>query len=347
MDFRSDNVTGASPEILRAIHDANVGTVGSYGDDPWTEQFQKRMQEIFETDCLVYPLATGTAANSLGLACATPPWGMIFAHEHSHIEEDECGAPALFTGGAKIRLLAGAHGKFTAQSLDDAIVASGVGVQHHTQAASVSISQVTEAGTVYSIEEIEAIASVARRHRLPLHMDGARFANALVALGAKPADMTWRAGVDILSFGATKNGAVMAEALVFFNKDLARDFLFRRKQAGHLISKMRFVSAQLCAYVADDLWLRNARHANAAARAIVEGVGNLPGVGLVHPADANEIFLALPNAAIDALERDQVKFYRWGAPGSGMIRLVTAFNTPMEWADAFAAKLRALALARA
>lgn len=336
MDFRSDNVTRVSPEILASLSEANNGTVASYGDDPWTVQLQERMRRLFETDCLVFPVLTGTAANCLALASIVPPWGITFAHHHSHLEEDECGAPEFFTRGAKLRLLPGAHGKIEANSLRTAIAASGIGVQHHSQAAAVSISQATEAGSLYQPDEISDIAAATHDAGLYMHMDGARFANAVAALDVAPADITWRSGVDVLSFGATKNGAMMAEAVVFFDVGLAKDFIYRRKQAGHLVSKMRFVSAQLNAYLDHDLWLRNARHANAVAERLGARLAQIPGVEILHPVEANEVFVRMPQAALMALESQGAQFYRWGVPDSGEIRLVTAFDTPMEWVDSFA-----------
>jgi threonine aldolase len=228
----------------------------------------------------------------------------------------------------------GAHGKFGAADLK-VLAASGRGVVHHVQAASVSISQATEAGTIYRPDEIAAIAEVARRHKLRLHMDGARFANALVAQNAVPADITWRSGVDVLSFGASKNGALAAEAVVFFDKSLAAEMPYRRKRAGHLFSKMRFLAAQFEAYLTDDLWLRHARHANAQARRLTEGLAKLPGARLLHPAEANEIFIALPEPVIAGLEQAGFRFYRWIEEGPGILRLVTAFNTDPQHVTKF------------
>lgn len=341
MNFRSDNVAGVAPAILRAIADANEGTQPSYGADEITARLERRFAELFEREVAVFPVATGTAANSLALATVTPPWGIVYAHAEAHIEVDECGAPEFFTGGAKVATLPGPHGKITAEQMA-ALLPGGKGVVHHAQPAAVSLTQATEAGTVYTADETAAIAAVAHRHGLAVHVDGARFANALVHLGATPAELTWRAGVDVLSFGATKNGALAAEAVVFFDKGKAEEFAFRRKRAGHLFSKLRFLSAQLDAYLADDLWLANARHANAMARRLADGLGALPRARLRHPVQANELFVELPDAAIRALVEEGFGFYRWMDATSLCIRLVTSFATHEADVDRLLAACRRL-----
>lgn len=334
MNFRSDNEHGASPEILEALARANAGTSHAYGEDPLTARVESRLKEIFETDLVVFPVATGTSANSLALSVIAPPFGAIYCHSEAHIAVDECGGPEFYTGGAKLVGLAGEHGKLSAEDVEAALAGAHKGVVHHVQPAAISLTQATEAGTVYRAGEVDAIAAAARRHGLRLHMDGARFANALVSLGASPAEITWRAGVDILSFGASKNGALAAEAVVVFDRALAAELGFRRKRAGHLFSKMRFLSAQLEAYLEGDLWLKNARHANRMAARLAEGLAATPGAKLIHPVEANEIFIALPEPVIAALEAAGVGFYRWGGPGEGSLRLVTAFNTRAEDVDA-------------
>ena len=279
----------------------------------------------------MFPVATGTAANALALSALSPPWGQIFCHAEAHIEVDEAGAPELFTGGAKLALLDGAHGKIQVEELTAALAAAGFGIQHHPQPSALSLTQATEAGTVYSLEETTALALAARDAGLSVHMDGARFANAIAHLGCSPAEATWKAGIDVLSFGATKNGAMAAEAVIFFKPEQAGDFLFRRKRGGHLFSKMRYLSAQLVAYLQDDLWLENARHANACAQTLAEGLAALDGAELVHPVDANEIFVRLPEVVMAAMEKMGVGFLRWD--NNGQARFVCAFDTEREAVD--------------
>ncbi len=345
MDFSSDNAAGAAPEILAALAAANAGSAAAYGADAITARLAERFAALFEREVAVFPVATGTAANALALAALTPPCGIVYCHEEAHVAVDECGAPEFFAGGAKLATLPGAHAKIT----PDAIAArlTGRGFVHHAQPAAVSVSQSSEAGTVYRAAEIAALGAFARRERLLLHMDGARFANAVAALGCAPADITWRAGVDVLSFGATKNGALAAEAVIFFDPAMAEDFAYRRKRGGHLLSKMRFLSAQLEAYLADGLWLRNARHANAMAARLAAGLADLPQARLRHPTEANEVFVELPDAAIRALLADGFRFYRWGGADALCVRLVTSFATTAGDVDALlAAAAKHLAGAR-
>ncbi len=344
MNFMSDNVAGASPEILAALRDANRGAALPYGNDAITARLRDRLSDVFERAVAVFPVATGTAANALALAAMAPPWGAIYCHAAAHVATDECGAPELYTGGAKLVPLDGPDGKLTPAALDAALAASGAGEVHHVQPAALSLTQATEAGTVYRPAEIAALAEVARGHGLRVHMDGARFANALASLGRTPAEITWRAGVDALSLGATKNGALAAEAVVLFDPALAETMGFRRKRGGHLFSKMRFLSAQLDAYLRDDLWLRNARHANAMAARLAAGLGALDGVSLLHPVEANEIFARLPLAMADGIEAAGFGFYRWGADAAGTtVRLVTAFDTREADVDAMVAAAERLA----
>ncbi|GAB1538231.1 low specificity L-threonine aldolase [Scytonema sp. NUACC21] len=335
MNFCSDNVVGVSPEIMAALMASNHGMAMPYGNDDCSQHLNVLLSELFETEVLVFPVATGTAANALALSMMTPNYGAIYCHYQSHINCDECGAPEFFTGGAKLVTLPGEHGKIKAIDLAIVLARAGVGVVHHVQPAAVSLSQATEAGTVYSIDEVSQIAEVARSHGLTLHMDGARFANAVVNLGCSPADITWRAGVDVLSFGATKNGAMAAEAVVFFNHDLAHTFRYRLKRSGHLFSKMQFLSVQLEAYVKNDLWLKNAAHANQMARNLAQKLTTLPGITLCHPVEANEIFVQMPEQIIVGLLNEGFKFYRWDGEDSTIVRLVTAFNTTEEAIAAF------------
>ncbi|HVM81308.1 MAG TPA: low specificity L-threonine aldolase [Stellaceae bacterium] len=342
MNFRSDNVTGVAPEIMAALAAANAGAVTSYGDDPITRRLSRHFAEVFEREVAVFPVSTGTAANALALATMAPPYGVIYGHKDAHIQVDECGAPEFFSGGAKLLMLDGADGKISARDLEAVVAGGGKGGVHHAQPAAVSLTQATEAGTIYRMDEIAEIAAVCRRYELGLHMDGSRFANAAVALNRSPAELTWKAGVDALSFGATKNGALAAEAVVFFDPAKAADFAFRRKRGGHLFSKMRFLSAQLEAYLAGDLWLRNARHANAMAARLSEGLARLPGARLRHPTEANEVFVELPETVIRGLLAGGFEFYRWGGESSACIRLVTAFSTEAGSVEAFLAAAQRL-----
>lgn len=333
MHFASDNTAPISPEILAALVEANGPSAPSYGADVFTARFAERAREIFETDLAVYPVGTGTAANALALATLVHPYGAILCAEEAHISTDECGAPEFYTAGAKLITLPSGDGQITPMQIEAAMARAIDGGVHHVLPEAVSITQATEWGTVYTPDRISQLGAACRRRGLTLHMDGARFANALVSTGATPAELTWKAGVDVLSFGATKNGALAAEAVIFFNSALAAGFERRRKRAGQLWSKMRFLSVQLVAYVENDLWLRNARHANAMAHTIAQGLAALPGVKLIHPVQANEIFASMPDDMIDSLQADGAKFYRWiDAPGepNPVVRLVTSFSTTQE-----------------
>jgi threonine aldolase len=341
MNFRSDNESGVSPQILAAITAANRGTAPSYGEDEITKRLGRRFAEIFEREVWVFPVATGTAANALALAAVTPPWGVVFCHEASHVATDECGAPEFYAGGAKLVGLAGDEGKLVPAALEARL--GGVDLPHHAPPAAISISETTEAGTLYTPAQVSALGAVARCHGLALHMDGARFANAVAALGCAPAELTWRAGVDVLSFGATKNGALAAEAVIFFAPEKAAELALRRKRGGHLLSKMRFCSAQLEAYLAEGLWLDNAARANRMAARLAAGLARAPRARLRHPVEANEVFIELPEAVIGALAAAGFGFHRWRSAASTCLRLVTAFDTRAEDVDAFVAAALAAA----
>jgi threonine aldolase len=345
MNFCSDNVAGVAPEIMAAIEKANHGAMPSYGADAITQRVERRLGEIFERQVWAFPVTTGTAANALALSTLTPPYGAIYCHPEAHIMVDECGAPELYTGGAKLVTIEGEGGKLGARDVAAALENPRAGDVHHVQPAAVSLTQASECGTVYRPAEVAAISAVAKAHKVKLHMDGARFANAVAHLKASPAEITWKAGVDVLSFGATKNGALAAEAVVFFDKDLAASFGFRRKRAGHLISKMRFVSAQLDAYLEDDLWLKLATHANAMAQELVSGLKAIPGAHLLHAVEANEIFIRLPLEIVAGLRRAGFDFYDWPGAAPGTIRLVTSFVTRAEDVAAFVATAKSLAKA--
>lgn len=329
-NFGSDNVTGAHPKVMEALARAAEGAAIPYGGDDWTARVQDRLRDIFEKpDLLAFPVATGTAANALALATVVPPYGSILCHHDAHVHVDECGAPEMFTGGAKLVPLPGAHGKLLPDAIQAAIDHAGVRDVHRVQPAAVTITQATEAGTVYAVDEVAAIADACHRNGLPLHMDGARFGNAVAALGVSPAEVTWKAGVDMLSFGATKNGCWAAEAVIFFDPARAGDFVYRRKRGGHLVSKMRFVSAQLEAYLTDDLWLANARHANACARRLAEGLAAAC-VDLAHPVQANEVFAHLPPATRERVAAAGFLVVPWPDLGPDAVRMVCAFNTRMD-----------------
>jgi threonine aldolase len=326
--------------VIDAIVAANAGALHAYGDDPYTERLTALACDLFETDVAIYPVTTGTAANALALATLTPPYGAVYCHETAHIATDECGAPEFYTAGAKIVGLPSADGKIVPAQLDAPLrYAAELGV-HHVRPAALSLTQATEWGTVYTPAEVQALSAAARAYRLGVHMDGARIANAIAQLGCSPADLTWKCGVDVLSLGATKNGAMAAEAVVFFDRARADSFAARRKRAGHLWSKMRFLSVQLIAYLHDGLWLRNARHANAMTARLAAGLGVLPGLRLVQPVQANELFVAMPDRVIDALLAEGFEFYRWPVPAGAfapVIRLVTSFCTTSADVDAFVA----------
>jgi len=342
MNFCSDNVTGIAPEILAAIAAANRDAAMPYGNDEITQRLETQFAQLFETPVAVFPVATGSAANALALSALTPVYGAIYCHQDAHIHVDECGAPEFFTGGAKLVTRSGANGKLSPTDLSAVLAGAGAGVVHHVQPAAISITQATEAGTVYSRSEVAAIAAVAQAHGLKLHMDGARFANAIVSLGCSPAEITWQSGVDVLSLGATKNGAMAAEAVVFFNRDLAQDFAYRRKRGGHLFSKMRFLSAQLEAYLQDDLWLRHAAHANQMAAGLAKGLADLPDVKLCFPVEANEVFVQFPHAIAQGLLAEGFQFYTQPAAEVTTARLVTAFDTDAAAIEQFVGAVQRL-----
>lgn len=337
MRFFSDNTATASAEILAAIEEANRGLARAYGDDDWTQRLDAVLSTHFGTQVRGFAVTTGTAANSLALATLSPPYGAIFAHQEAHIAVDECGAPGFFSGGAQLQLLPGAHGKLEATTVAAALEAHPRHV-HSVQAAALSLTQATELGTSYRPAEVARLAELAHAQGLKVHMDGARFANALAFLDCHPAEVTWRAGVDVLSFGATKNGALTAEAVVFFDRTLVRDFELRRKRAGHLLSKSRYVAAQLLAYIESDLWKRNAERSNRLAQRI----GAAAGAALLHPVEANEIFLALGDQRREALRAAGFEFYDWGIPGAGEARFVVSWDQPEEDVAALCAALARL-----
>jgi threonine aldolase len=332
MNFASDNTAPVAPAILDAIVKANEGFALGYGNDDWTAGVERRLTEVFEREVAVFLVPTGTAANALALAQVTPPWGVVFCHEHSHIVTDECGAPEFFGGGLKLAGLSGGDGKIAPQTLAAALAGYGDHRPHQMVASALSLTQASEAGTIYRIDEIARLSEIAHARSLAVHMDGARFANALVRLNTTPAQMTWQSGIDVLSFGATKGGAMAAEAVVVFDPARAAFFGERRKRAGHLLSKHRFIAAQMAAYLAGDCWLLLARHANAMADRLAQGLKSV-GLEPVWPVEANLIFVALPRALDAKLKAAGADYYVRPSVnldiGADQVlaRLVTSFAT--------------------
>jgi threonine aldolase len=324
IDLRSDNVAPVAREIMAAIAEANHGPAAAYGADDWTGLLQERFSLLFETPVTVLPTLTGTAANALSLSLMAPPFGAVYCAQGAHVDLAECGAGEFFTGGAKLVPLEAEHGRLSPEALERALAGAGRGDSHRVQPAALSLTQATERGTVYPLDRLRSLTAIARREGLRVHMDGARLANAVATLGCSPADATWRAGIDVLSFGATKNGAMCADAVVVFDPALAGELRYRAQRAGQILSKMRFLSCQLLAAVADGLWLRLARDANRAARRLADGLAGIDGVEIVHPVEINQVFARLPGAMRERLERGGVVLY---PPAGGVTRLVTAFDT--------------------
>ena len=337
MRFVSDNAGAACPEVMEAVAAANRPDM-PYDGDALSRRLDDAFSELFGTRVRSMWLATGTAANALALACIAPPFGAVLCHREAHINTDECGAPEFYSGGAKLLAVAKEYGGEGAK-LDPAAIENMLaemrGDVHQVQPAAVSITNATELGLAYRPAEVAAIGELCRKRGIRLHMDGARFANAVAATGADPADLTWRAGVDVLSFGFTKNGGMSADALLFFDEALAAQAGFRRKRGGHLLSKGRFLAAQILAMLEGDVWLRNARAANAAAARIAAAAG----ARLVHPVEANEIFLRLSPAEAERLRARGFQFYDWGA---GEARLVTGWDQDPADVEALAAAIREL-----
>jgi threonine aldolase len=333
-NFYSDNVSGAAPEILQAIVDSNADDTAPYGGDPYTQRLERRMAELFETELDVYPVGTGTVANGLCASLLSTPYGGIYCADVSHLHVSECGGAEFWSGGnARSVPIATVDGKIPVTALAEAIDAGTLRAAD-VPGRAVSLTQGTEAGTVYTVREVRELAATARARNLLVHMDGARFANAVARLGCTPAELTWKAGVDLLSFGATKNGALCAEAVVFFNRALAETMRYRRRRAGHLFSKMRFLSAQLVAFLENDLWLRTAGHANAMAARVRQGLADIPGIRFPHPTEINFVLAALPKPVWDGLIADGYSFSRRGGPRDGIVRIACAWDTSREAVDA-------------
>ncbi|HEX4637555.1 MAG TPA: low specificity L-threonine aldolase, partial [Rhizomicrobium sp.] len=321
--FASDNYAGVTPEAWEAMAQANHGHAPAYGEDAWTARAADMIRELFETDCEVFFAFNGTAANSLALAAMCQSYHSILCHEISHIETDECGAPEFFSNGTKLLLLPGQNGKLDPEAIEHAVKRrSDV---HYPKPRVLSLTQSTELGTVYSTGELDRLGETAKRLGLAFHMDGARFGNAVVHLGVAPKEITWRRGVDVLCFGGTKMGMAVGEAIVFFRKELAREFEYRCKQAGQLSSKMRFLAAPWIGMLKDDAWLRHARHANDCASRLSAGLSQLPGAKLMAPTDANAVFATLPETAIKMLKEKNWRFYTF--IGTGGARFMCAWDT--------------------
>jgi threonine aldolase len=337
MNLKSDNVLGCAPEILEALARANTGTDASYGADAITARLQRQVSELFEHEAFVLPVSTGIAANGLSLAALTPPWGAIYCHDLAHISRDEWCAPEFFTGGARLQTIHAPHARITPETLSARVTDT----LYAARPSVVSLTQATEAGTVYRVEAVQALGEAARTLGLALHMDGARFANAVASLGCHPADITWRAGVDALALGAAKNGTMTAEAIVVFRKSLFEELEHRRRRAGHVSSKMRFLSAQLEAYFADGLWLRLARHANAQASRLGHQLAQRAGVTVVQPVEANLVFASLRDAQVRHLRSQGAEFLDWPSLGPGVVRFVCGWATSDATVDRLLATLDA------
>ncbi len=344
MNFGSDNWADAAPEIMDAIRLANDGAAPAYGADAATQEAKAAFNEIFDKEVDVYFVATGGAANGLALSVLTPPYGMILAHEESHIQMDECAGPEFLTGGAKILPLPGFAAKLTPEAVERGLRGFPERPPHGAPAQVLSLTQATECGAVYTCAELTALCDTAHANGLKVHLDGARFANALATLGCSPAEMSWKAGVDVLCFGGTKNGCIAAEAIVFFNPSYAGDIEFRRKRAGHLWSKQRFISAQFNGYFKDGLWLRLAAQANAKANSLSKRLGEIDGVKIWYPTQANEVFASFPGDIADRLRKAGATFYPWVTPGDpangAMQRLICSYATTDEEIDRFIAAVR-------
>ena len=337
MNFSSDTAAPAHPDVFQAMMEANTGAAPSYGSDVWTERAREALCRVFECDLDIWLVASGTAANALGLSTLCPPHGSIMCHAEAHIERDERGAPEFFTGGGKLALLPGLHGRIDLAALRKAVAVNRHDFIHETPAHVLSLSNLTECGAAYRPFEIAERAAIAHEGGLAVHLDGARFANALVSTGATPAEMSWRAGVDVMSFGATKNGVLGCEAIILFGSARQRlaDLRVRAKRAGHMPPKMRFLAAQMCAYLRDGLWLTLARQANASAQGLAD-VLLAKGGELAHPVDGNEVFVHLPDAATSRLKAAGASFYPWP---DGSTRFVCSWATTPEEIAAAAAVL--------
>ncbi|MBD1910299.1 MULTISPECIES: low specificity L-threonine aldolase [unclassified Leptolyngbya] len=327
--FASDNYSGICPEAMDYTHRANLGSAPAYGNDEWTQQATDRFRELFEIDCEVFFVFNGTAANSLSLASLCQSYHSVICHELAHIETDECGAPEFASNGSKLLLGRGENGKLTPESI--AAIATRRTDIHYPKPKVISLTQTTELGTLYSIEELRAIRNIADRYHLKIHMDGARFANAIAALNVTPAELTWKVGVDVLCFCGTKNGMAVGEAIIFFKRDLAEDFAYRCKQAGQLASKMRFIAAPWLGLLETGAWLRNAQHANECAAYMAHELTRIEGVELMFPQQANAVFVTLPERVVKGLRDRGWLFYTF--IGVGGARFLCSWSSTRERID--------------
>lgn len=311
---------------MRALIGCNHGIETAYGADQYTARLASAYSDFFARQAFVFPVPTGTAGNGLALGAITPPYGTIFCHEASHIVTTEAGAPEFYSGGGRLTLLSGVHQKISPRTFEDALLAHGIGNVHHMATSAISISQASEAGVVYTPEEVKELSALAHKAGMKVHLDGARIANAIVNLGVTPADITWKSGVDILTFGTTKNGTMNAEAVITFDSELARALSFMHKRAGHLFSKMRYMSAQLLSYLEDDLWQRNAQQANQNAARIAGALAQCADVKFVHPVHINEVFVVLSTELVDALQDNGINLRPWNLKSDGRgYRLVASY----------------------
>lgn len=341
-NFASDNYCGICPEAWAAMEAANAGHLPAYGDDPWTARAADALRALFETDCEVFFAFNGTAANSLALAALCQSYQSVVCSASAHVETDECGAPEFFSNGSKLLTAQTPDGKLTPEVVRGLVV--GRRDLHFPKPRVVTITQSTEMGRVYTLEELHALAATCRQLDLRLHMDGARFANACASLCCSPADVTWRAGVDVLCFGGTKNGMACGEGILFFDRALAEDFDYRVKQAGQLASKMRYLAAPWVGMVETDAWLRNARHANACARRLAEAIADTRGIEIVFPVEANAVFVQAPEPVLAALRQRGWRFYTFIG---GAARFMFGWDADPARVDALAADLRDVAEAKA
>ena len=342
LDFGSENTSPVHPAFVSAVTSANVGFATNFEAEEWTERATRSLREFFEHDSLqAFTVTTGTAANAIALAAMVPPYGTILCHWDAHIETDECGAPEMFSFGARQVPLAGEHGRLSPAAASKHLAHARFGVVHSLQPAALSLTNLTEAGTAYTPEQIKELADIAHRYGLGVHMDGARFANAAATVGATPAQLSWKSGVDVLTLGTTKSGSFGAETIISFNAKYNIALAFLRKRTGHLVPKSRFLAAQVQTYMDDDLWLSNARHANEMAQRLAQGLACLPGVELMHAVEGNEVFVKMPEPMVDRLIERGCKFQRDWRPEPRQHRFVCSWATSLEQVTALIATARA------